>query len=667
GRTILPIPSSNGCDSTVRVNLQYFAPAIGRLDTTLCVGEQLDFLGQTFNANRRTGQVPLPTSSVNGCDSVINVSIDFYPQIGGRIDTTLCSGERFNYFGQIFHENRPTGQVMLPNATANGCDSLVDVNVTFRPEAFGQLDTIICQFTRLSYYGQFFDINRPEGTVRLPIQTAAGCDSTVNVSIDFHPIETGLLDTFICPGETLQIGDVLFDEPADNVLAQLSIPDQYGCDSLVVVNVREAPSPQIILSGDGIICPGGALDMTLTYTGTGIGTVILSSNPNERISLVNGTTTISRSVPVGTTVTILAVTGNGRCTAVGEGSIFVRETDLAVNIDVISGDDVYAVSCADGDDGAVLAIPSGGLPPYRFQWNTGGQNAVLRDLPAGNYNVMVTSARGCQAVARVGLTAPEVLFSVTNEVPANCIDTLPSLILRDVQGGISPYLFRVGNESVFRPVPNLPDTLRFPVGNTVLEIEDINGCRFSETFSFEPPPDPQLVASPSRAIIPEGDSVRIQLLTNLDFPAYTLSPGPDSSFRNNVFFLSPPDNTMYEVTATDTFGCRAIAQIEVIIDDFVPIYTPNVFSPNGDGVNDVFRIYARPTVLAFNNFAVYNRWGGKVFYLEGSISPTEQDWGWDGYAENGDIHEQDVYTYTVTVELTDGRMVEIAGDVLLLR
>ncbi len=667
GQTIIPIPSSNGCDSTVLVNLQYFAPAVSALDTTLCVGERFSFFGQVFTANRRSGRVLLPMPSSNGCDSMVDISINFFPVATGTLDTTLCPRERLNYFGQVFHANRTSGQVTIPNATVNGCDSLVDVSVTFREDIIGTVDTTICEFSRLNYYGQYFDANRTSGMVRLPILSAAGCDSSVFVQISLHESSPGRLDTAVCAGETLQFGDVFFDGPANNVLTQLDIPDQYGCDSLVFVTLREIPLPIIELSGDGIICPGGELEMTLTYDGPGIGTVVLSSNPNERISLVAGTTTISRPVAVGATVSILQVMSGGDCPAIGIGELLVRETDLAVNIDVISGDAVYAVSCADGDDGAVLAIPSGGLPPYTFQWNTGGQNAVLRDLPAGNYNVLVTSARGCQAAARVGLEAPEVLFAVTNEVEANCLDTLPSLILRDIQGGISPYLFRIGGNNAFLPVANFPDTLRLPVGRTVLEIEDINGCRLSETFNFSPPPEPQLVATPSLAVIPAGDSVRIQLLTNLDVQGFRLFPGPDSLIPSDVFYVAPTDNALYEITAMDSFGCRATTFVEVIIDDFVPIYTPNVFTPNGDGVNDVFRLFARPTVLAFSNFSIFNRWGGRVYYLEDTIGPNELNWGWDGYAENGKIHEQDVYIYTVTVELADGRTVEIAGDVLLLR
>jgi len=664
---VLPITSARGCDSTVMVNVSYHPPAFSFLDTTLCIGAQLSLFGQTFNANRLSGEVLVPTPSATGCDSTIFVSVQFFAPAFSALDTTLCPGEQLNFFGQFFHANRPSGRVVVPTPTVNGCDSTVLVNVNFREPAIGVLDTTICRYTRLNYYGQFFDANRPSGTIRLPISSAAGCDSTVTVSVNFPPEVIGMLDTTICVGDTLVYGDVIFGRPATSVLTQLDIPDQYGCDSLVFVTVRNFPVPLVRLSGDGIICPGDEVELTLSYNGGGVATVVLSSDPTETISLPNGTTTVTRPVNVGTQISILSVGGGNGCTIEGRGSLLVRETDLAVNINVLSGDAVFAVSCADATDGAVIAIPSGGQRPYTYEWNTGSGSAVLQDLPPGEYNVRVTSSRGCIADARVGLMAPELLVSQVNRVEANCVDTLPKLVLRDVQGGIGPYIFRTSNEQGYRPLPNLPDSLLLPIGSSLLQIEDANGCLLSERFDFNSPPEGELIVSPRRAIIPEGDSVRIQVLTNLTVDGYRLTPGPEELIVTDNFFVAPRENTMYEITTMDEFGCSASAMVEVIIDDFVPIYVPNVFTPNGDGINDLFRIFARTTVISFSDFAIFSRWGEMVYLMEDPVSPQDVNWGWDGHHASGRVYEQDVYVFKVTVELSGGRKVEVSGDVLLLR
>lgn len=668
GEIIIPVPSVNGCDSTVRVNLQYFAPAFSALDTMLCIGDQLLFFGQTFNANRRAGQVLLPLPSANGCDSTVFVTVGFHPPAFGRLDTVLCPGDRLNYFGQIFHENRRSGSVVVPILSATGCDSTVMVNVDFHEPAIGFLDTIICNDTRLNYYGQFFDANRLSGTLRLPIPSSNGCDTTVTVTIGFHPQTTGTFDTSLCVGETLQFGDVFFEGPANNVLTRLDIPDQYGCDSLVFVTVTQLPEPTVMLEGDGIICPGEELEISLTYSGLDTVLVTLTSDPDEVISLIPGTTTLSRLVTAGTRVRILSVVGGGRCQAVGMGEIRVRESDLSADINVLSGDAVFAVSCADGEDGALVAVPFGGTAPYTFMWSTGDESAVLRDLPPGEYNVSVTSARGCQVVARVGLEAPPPLTLVAGEIEANCTDTLPSIILRDLQGGIGPYLYRTNHDPAYRSPMTLPDTVRLPVGMTLLEIEDSNGCLLRERFGFAPPPVGELMATPRRAIIPEGDSVRIQLSTNLEVPGYRMVPGPDSLITTSSFFVTPEWRTTYGFTATDTTGCSATAEIEIFIDNLVPVYVPNVFSPaNGDGTNDLFKAYAGRRVIGFSDFFIFSRWGELIYKDERRVGPNEPNWGWDGHHKDERIYEQHVYIYKVTVHLDGGRTEYLSGDVLLLR
>jgi gliding motility-associated-like protein len=664
---VLPITSARGCDSTVVVSINYRTPAISMLDTTLCPGEQLLLFGQTFNANRLSGAVRTSMPSAAGCDSTILVSIQFFAPAFSALDTTLCPGEQLNFFGQFFHPNRTSGEVVVPTPTVNGCDSTVMVNVTFRDPALGTLDTTICRYTRLNYYGQFFDQNRPQGTVRLPITSADGCDSTVTVTVNFPPEVVGILDTTICSGDTLVFGDVIFGRPATSVLTQLDIPDQYGCDSLVFVTVRNFPVPTVRLSGDGIVCPGQDLELTLSYNGGGVATVVLSSNPTVTISLSNGTTTISQPVAVGTQISILSVGGGDGCTINGRGSILARETDLTVNINVLSGDQLFAISCAGDADGAVIAIPRGGQQPYTYEWNTGSGSAVLQDLPVGEYAVRVTSNRGCVANARVDLTAPESLISLVNGVEANCIDSLPYLVLQDLQGGVGPYLFRTARGQGYRPLPDLPDSLQLPIGSSVLQIEDANGCLLSESFVFEAPPVGELIVSPRRAVIPEGDSVRLQVLTNLDVAGYQLVPGPEELIVRDNFFVAPRENTIYEITTIDEFGCTASAMVEILVDDFVPIYAPNVFTPNGDGINDLFRIFARSTVISFSDFSIFSRWGEMVYLMEGPVSPQDGNWGWDGHNEQGRLYEQDVYVFKVLVELSGGRKVEVTGDVLLMR
>lgn len=99
----------------------------------------------------------------------------------------------------------------------------------------------------------------------------------------------------------------------------------------------------------------------------------------------------------------------------------------------------------------------------------------------------------------------------------------------------------------------------------------------------------------------------------------------------------------YYVTATDTFDNQSLALDTVCVDN-CPIYVlPNVFSPNGDGVNDYFKPFPYRHVEDIQLY-VYNRWGKEVF------STTDPDILWDGTSvETGEPVSDGVYYYTCTV------------------
>lgn len=667
GEIVLPLASVNGCDSTVLVSVSFSAPAVSALDTFLCPGEQFFLFGQTFNANRRTGTVLVPTPSAGGCDSTVMVSVQFLAPAFGQLDTTICPGSRFTYFGEVFTPGRPSGSVVVPTPAANGCDSIVRVSVRYFEPALGQLDTLICADTRLNYFGNFFDRNRRTGQVRLPIPSVNGCDSVVTVTVGFYPEVIGVFDTTICEGDVLQYGDVLFDIAAANVLVLLDEPNSVGCDSLVLTTVRMRPIPRVQLSGDGVICPGGAVNLQLTYTGTEPATVFLSTDPGEPIDVFSGRINLQRQVPTGTVISIVGVTGGGICPAVGVGQVVVVESDLAVGIEIQSGNGDFDLECADGADGQLLAVVTGGLGPFRYNWGSGQTNATRRNLPPGNYRVEVISARGCVSSDVATLTAPPPLLTSLTERPPNCLDSLPAIRLDSLSGGVGPYLYRSGPEGVFRAVDQLPVVIDLPLGRSGLEVEDANGCRAVRSFNFGPFLPEEIVVAPRFSVIPEGDSVYIQVSTTLSPVGYRLSPGQDTLREPVDFFVGPTDRTLYTLTAVDALGCEVSTTFEVIVDDFVPIYAPNAFSPNGDGNNDVFRLYARRTVLGFNSFEVFSRWGEKVYGLAAPVDSQDTNWGWDGLNSKGQVYEQHVYVFHAEVVLSGGRVVKVSGDVLLMR
>ncbi len=119
----------------------------------------------------------------------------------------------------------------------------------------------------------------------------------------------------------------------------------------------------------------------------------------------------------------------------------------------------------------------------------------------------------------------------------------------------------------------------------------------------------------------------------------------------------PFEPTVYTIVATNEHGCEAVA--EVVVDIIpVPILTvPNAFSPNGDGINDVFQIQG--INIETIEFHVFSRWGEKVF--EGH---SLEDY-WDGFYKDEAL-ELGVYVYYARAFSFDGEEVYVQGNVTLI-
>ena len=116
------------------------------------------------------------------------------------------------------------------------------------------------------------------------------------------------------------------------------------------------------------------------------------------------------------------------------------------------------------------------------------------------------------------------------------------------------------------------------------------------------------------------------------------------------------------VSVTDVNGCVATEDVTIevfdnCIDGFYTI--PNVFTPNGDGINDVFEPLSLISTPV-EKFALYDRWGNQVFQT------NDPDESWDGRF-NGQPLNGGVFVYTLEVMCPDGNAGYHSGNVTLMR
>jgi len=186
------------------------------------------------------------------------------------------------------------------------------------------------------------------------------------------------------------------------------------------------------------------------------------------------------------------------------------------------------------------------------------------------------------------------------------------------------------------------------------------GCSASDTQHVTSAPPVTLTnLTVSPVTIPYGNS--IQLNAN-GAVYYTWKPDNgtlDNTNINNPIATPHDAVTIYTVYGMGYYGCIDSAQIIVKIDNNIPEGVPTAFTPNGDGINDVFKVSG----LTFQNmveFRVFNRWGQEMFMTR------DPKVGWDG-TFHGTPQDMGVYNWVIVVGHTDNGEQVYKGTVTLLR
>lgn len=165
-----------------------------------------------------------------------------------------------------------------------------------------------------------------------------------------------------------------------------------------------------------------------------------------------------------------------------------------------------------------------------------------------------------------------------------------------------------------------------------------------------------------------GDSVRLQPLFRGDIVDYQWTPGQGLSDAGVPDPIARPQETMsYELEVRNALGCIAGDAFVIHVEeetaeeeDEINIYIPNIFSPNGDGLNDVFRPELDEGGHTLERLQIFDRWGSRVYDCKGS------DCAWEGNVRGSSVSEG-VYVYEMQFRMNDGRLQIQTGDVTLVR
>lgn len=154
------------------------------------------------------------------------------------------------------------------------------------------------------------------------------------------------------------------------------------------------------------------------------------------------------------------------------------------------------------------------------------------------------------------------------------------------------------------------------------------------------------------------DQVKLQT-PNLNGYSYLWSP---ATYFNSTSYIAEgvvKEPVSVKVNVKDQWGCEAREIKYLNVQPCCNAYLPNSFTPNGDGLNDIFRIIGEGNYHVLD-FYVANRWGNIVFRT------INQNEGWDGKIQ-GIEQSTSTYYYFLNYECSNGQKRFIKGDLLLLR
>ena len=443
-------------------------------------------------------------------------------------------------------------------------------------------------------------------------------------------------------------------------------PDEFAVET---INLQDASCAGLQDGGATLLVSGGTPDYTYRYFGF----------PDE-------TTNTLENVAAG--IYPLTITDAAGCVSDTFPIIISEPDSLVLAVDLATT--TPTVTCFGDEDGSIgIFIASSnnnplGEDPYSWSDGIAGDGETLAtELAPGTYGVTVTDVQGCQDSLNYTIFEPDsITFAVEDILDPLCFGQTTEVRLDTAFGGqgsdLRDYTFMINNDGFLTPADQPGVTFAGPV---IVTVFDSVGCSSEQTFTVQEPEE-VIIDLPNRILVELGDS--LTQLNPIISPANgvydyrwtaprfePLVPFLSNDSIQNPFLITPTQNIEYVLTVTNENGCQAIEDIFVEIDANRNVFIPNVFSPNNDGRNDDFRIYACSGVIGIENFNIYDRWGGLIAASDTPIGVSCLDGTplWDGSAPgtNGEIMDPGVYVYTIEVAFIDGVSLIYRGDVTIAR
>jgi len=564
--------------------------------------------------------VKLIVSSSSGCKDSIGHNVTVYAPKTATQNVTTCEDQLpYVWNGISINKVGDTSLSYLTTSAVTGCDSTITLNLKVNPVKTGSQNLVICS-NQLPYTWNSQIVTNTIGDTILKYTATSlqtGCDSIVTLYMKVNPVKAFTENITICANRLPYVWNgQTITAIGTTTLTHTTASLQTGCDSVVTGVINVLPKPVFDLGADTFYC---AMSNKPVSIGTNIAGTYLWST---------GATTSHINV-ITTNKYWLTVTNNSGCYATD--TINVINGDSTLNL---GGDVVFCEK-----DSIQIGISP--AKPGTYTWSTGVTTATIYATSSGLYQLNYTSPNGCLVWDDIRTTMKPLPYPSLGRDTSLC--TYDSIVVSAYYPGAA-YHWNIGKDTM---------AIKIDSAGTYIVTNTLNGCSVNDTIVISKKIMPVAEAG-ADAEIKFGDSVRLNATFNSYANAsYTWSPALYLS-NANVYnpYAAPPITRQYKLLTISPDGCIAYDSVTVKVK---PLPIPNAFSPNGDGINDLWEL---PQIAAHNycRIEVFDRSGARVF------SSIGYQKAWDG-KQNGKPLPVGVYYFII--DLGDGK--PTSGSLTILR
>lgn len=662
------LQSAAGCDSVATLVLSVSSIATDTYQT-VCPGH-LPYIWNG-NAYYTAGDFTLKFKNVFGCDSVATLHLTLGNTSSSITSKNICSGQLpFVWNGTAY----TTDGIYSANlVNFYGCDSVAILILSIKQSNGSTTNKTICSGALpFSWNG---NVCTAAGVYHATLLNSAGCDSVATLNLFVNAVSSSTTNHTVCNNQLPFVWNGKSYSASGSY--QSVFINNVGCDSVATLNllVQQVTSSRTIKAICANQCPfkwngglynnSGSYDVLLKNAAgcDSIATLVLTVKPVSVVSKILTTCDSVYTLPDGKKITRTGVYISTLVNSVGCDSIITTAITFNTIPELIIHNPaaVCATAATDITSEAITAgSPDGVTLGY---WKDALASDTLSHpafAPPGTYYIKAVNAAGCFVIRPVIVALQSDPYLVAGADTVIC--TRATALLHGA-------IFNVSNATAvfsWQPVDGLNDaddavTVANPLHTTSYILTarlHQAGCDYvlSDSVLVKVQPPPRILTINDTNVV-SGTLLQLHAsgAVNYSWQPADLLDNSQSAEPRAILNKS----TEFIVTGSDSYGCTDKKAILVKVFKSRGYYVPSAFSPNGDGLNDLFR----PIPIGISStsfFRIMNRQGTILFQTNKYME------GWDG-TYKGVLQPPANYVWMLKGTDTDGKIIEMKGNVVLIR